>query len=644
MDSTAAKEQLTRLIQRAETAAPSIKHFDADQTYGRVTDEQLDPVGHLQLDILANTILAELAHTRGARYQLLYREYQVEKSASKQWHSKSIWVHKTRQFLQTALAFLQEESANTRDTSRDRALRLLAEVRMQTEATSQPIFVTELGAQTQLSDEQLRAAWRYLKDHGLIKTYRIDYTATVNAQGIDALDHALARSLIHDSTDAPAVAPHSTPYQLPPLPEPLRGVLTELWSGAVKRGRALDAPTFRRDHPELKTILLELERRRCIALEEHTYRLTPLGLYHLDDEPASKVLALAERVRTALAEHFFDEQRRNQPLTLSELAGKLDVSRQELEFALPHLWYALVCWCSKFIPDFAHPQSHLCPRERASELPIEDVAREMARLAQQSRPPAQDTRTHATVIRRCHAIVLVHGIRTQGEWAQGAIQVIESAPQFKVFPFRYEFFDVIRFLVPIDQFRLAAVKRVERLVRDTLSLEDITDVSVICHSFGTWIFSRILMRCTDIRFKRAILCGSVIPDDFEWDRYKAQIGDYPDGHGYIVNDCGIRDIWPVMAKTITWGYGSSGRFGFGHPRVVDRFHDLGHSDFLNRDFIQRYWIPFLQNDQIAPGLSERPTTPWWVSIITMLRLKYLALILLGVTLIAVLVHLGMGWP
>jgi pimeloyl-ACP methyl ester carboxylesterase len=187
---------------------------------------------------------------------------------------------------------------------------------------------------------------------------------------------------------------------------------------------------------------------------------------------------------------------------------------------------------------------------------------------------------------------------------------------------------------------MRAVERVEQLIRDTLSLDGITAVSVIGHSFGTWIFSRILMRCTDIRFRRVILCGNVIPDHFQWDRYKAQIGDSPDGHGYVVNDCGIRDIWPVLAKSITWGYGSSGRFGFGHPRVADRFHNLGHSDFLTREFIQKYWIPFLKDGQILPGLRDRPTTSWWLSLITVLGLKYIVLTVLTVVLVTVLVLHG----
>lgn len=96
------------------------------------------------------------------------------------------------------------------------------------------------------------------------------------------------------------------------------------------------------------------------------------------------------------------------------------------------------------------------------------------------------------------------------------------------------------------------------------------------------------------------------------------------GQGWqVINDCGYRDIWPVLAQTITWGYGSSGRFGFGHGRVKDRFHGTGHSGFLEPDFVEKYWVPYFSKDEIVNGESSRPTTSLLLSIATVFKVRYL---------------------
>jgi hypothetical protein len=41
-----------------------------------------------------------------------------------------------------------------------------------------------------LSEEDAKAAWRYLRDRRLIDTFSIDYTAHINAAGVDAIEGA----------------------------------------------------------------------------------------------------------------------------------------------------------------------------------------------------------------------------------------------------------------------------------------------------------------------------------------------------------------------------------------------------------------------------------------------------------------------
>src|SRR5260221_6025183 len=93
---------------------------------------------------------------------------------------------------------------NTHDeTSRARAMRLLALVRERTEHTHGPVFVArpELAAACQLSISEAEAAWRYLRDLGLVDTFSVPYTAWINAKGIDALV-SLGRCPIAAASDA----------------------------------------------------------------------------------------------------------------------------------------------------------------------------------------------------------------------------------------------------------------------------------------------------------------------------------------------------------------------------------------------------------------------------------------------------------
>jgi pimeloyl-ACP methyl ester carboxylesterase len=229
--------------------------------------------------------------------------------------------------------------------------------------------------------------------------------------------------------------------------------------------------------------------------------------------------------------------------------------------------------------------------------------------------------------KRKHVVFLLHGIRTQGEWAQRTASILESDPLICARPIRYEFFDVVRFLIPFKFLRDQPVRRIASLIRDEMSRKP-ESFSIVAHSFGTYVVAKILELEADIRFHRLILCGSIVPDKFNWERYGHRIDSDCSENWHVVNDCGMNDIWPVFAKSMTWGYGSSGRFGFGHPRVKDRFFNVNHSGFFSENFIRDYWLPYLSKGEIVEGILDRATTPWWVSVLTIIKLRNLVIILI----------------
>jgi len=78
---------------------------------------------------------------------------------------------------------------NTKNQSK--ALQLLKVLYDATSSKTEPVFIEELT--TGLPKEEAKAAWRYLKDHGLIDTFSIPYTARINGSGIDAIEAAQHR-------------------------------------------------------------------------------------------------------------------------------------------------------------------------------------------------------------------------------------------------------------------------------------------------------------------------------------------------------------------------------------------------------------------------------------------------------------------
>lgn len=222
-------------------------------------------------------------------------------------------------------------------------------------------------------------------------------------------------------------------------------------------------------------------------------------------------------------------------------------------------------------------------------------------------------------------VVLIHGIRTHASWAEMVAAVVEPACGMKVIPLRYGYFDVFRFLCPIIT-RSAPIRRIVRELHDIRADNPTADISVIAHSFGTYALVKALGE-REVRLHRVILCGCIVPENFRRADYRAQLG--PDE---IVNDCGTHDIWPVLARSMTWGYGATGTFGLGTTGVRDRFSKFTHGDYFNREFVEKYWVPFLRNGEIRPTdwERERNTPPWWQSLLSVIPLKYLPLALLTI--------------
>jgi pimeloyl-ACP methyl ester carboxylesterase len=210
----------------------------------------------------------------------------------------------------------------------------------------------------------------------------------------------------------------------------------------------------------------------------------------------------------------------------------------------------------------------------------------------------------ATKVPEKHLVVLVHGINTNAQWF-GVVQKTLSKRGFIAVPAGYGLYSVVRFFLPFDWVMRRAIERVYTNVRAANKLHKPDKISIIAHSFGTYIVCRILADEFDFELHRVIFCGSVVDNDYPLQKYLHQFT------SPIYNEIGTRDYWPVVAAALTWSYGSVGADGFQRPGVQDRWHKgFRHSDFLTREFCEKFFIPSLLGKEVDGDDAVR--FPAWV--------------------------------
>jgi hypothetical protein len=219
-----------------------------------------------------------------------------------------------------------------------------------------------------------------------------------------------------------------------------------------------------------------------------------------------------------------------------------------------------------------------------------------------------------------HILVLVHGIRTAAVW-HDLVQEVFEPTEIRVIPIGYEYRDVVRFLSPFG--RAGVVIYVQDQLRQVRADYPHAVISLIAHSFGTFIVSRILHSSSGYRLSKIIFCGSIVDAKFPW----GQIQELPERSKFM-NEVGFRDAWPVLARSSSWGYGTSGSFGFKQVKVTDRYHDLDHGGFFDREWIEKFWLSFIRDDQHTPSGFSRSNPPYWLQLLTVIHIKYVVLAVL----------------
>ena len=228
-------------------------------------------------------------------------------------------------------------------------------------------------------------------------------------------------------------------------------------------------------------------------------------------------------------------------------------------------------------------------------------------------------------------IVLIHGILSRGYW-QNSIKTELKRAGFSSSSTNSGWVDIFSFWLPIRWLRQRPASRVWR---DLLAIKgDYPDkkISVLAHSFGTFIVGKLFELQSEFRAERLAFCGSILSDDFPF-------ADYRSRYSKILNDVGCKEPWPALGASSTWGYGSTGTYGFNRPGIQDRWHrNFRHGEFLTPQFCQTYWVPFFADGEVVLGDQNAEKPPGWVRLISSLHIKYITLAMIALYL------LYLYWP
>jgi probable HAF family extracellular repeat protein len=322
----------------------------------------------------------------------------------------------------------------------------------------------------------------------------------------------------------------------------------------------------------------------------------------------------------------------------AEQAGRQPVETKE---ELSNLWQAASRAVAPLDPIFSEACYHkalgwLSPQEwdHADKLGVktdlEFIKSERIKLIQLAR--VQLTPKQIEPANSDHLVILIHGFNTFAKWMDDVKEALRKRG-FAANATGYGYFGFTRFL-SFPACRKNAVRLVIRDLELAIALyqnehngQRPKKISVIAHSFGTWLLMRILEDNPQYKCYRIIFCGSILRNDFDLrNLYEKRQFEK------IVNHIGTKDYWPVIGESAGWRYGSIGSQGLLSPVADNRCHtDLKHSDFLTPTFCTTSCIPFLEGNDPPPG-DRWKELPFWVRAVTFIPLRWIIILLVLVSI------------
>jgi len=233
-----------------------------------------------------------------------------------------------------------------------------------------------------------------------------------------------------------------------------------------------------------------------------------------------------------------------------------------------------------------------------------------------------------------HVIFFIHGVENDGTIPNTLVKSLEkNLSNCIVKPLSYG--SLYYYNCISNNKRKKAISmflRDNRAIIENLNIE----VSFICHSCGTQIFSEIISNLKIPSLKYIIFCGSIVNRRYDFNKNIFS----SNKNAQLINECGGKDYIPSIAASITHknlfnSSGSSKGFTSGLSNVLDRHHNCGHNDFFKEEFIERFWVPIFENNHIVYDSDYKPNKKRailhkWIERINLHR-SWLIILLLIVT-------------
>ena len=207
-------------------------------------------------------------------------------------------------------------------------------------------------------------------------------------------------------------------------------------------------------------------------------------------------------------------------------------------------------------------------------------------------------------------VVTLHGIRTRGQWQK---QVTPYLARHGLIPYHldYGFFGVLSFILPWT--RANRVQWLRDELRDLMDRTGAKRVSVIAHSFGTWLALEALeAENGNLRFDRVVLTGSIVRRDFPWaqtirrKRWAQAVRNERAAGDWVVR---AAELFARLAAPIAPRAGASGALGFDAAPGVVQQHTVagGHSEVLNISNYEK-WARFIAYPRLPDDHLRRVRT------------------------------------
>ena len=214
---------------------------------------------------------------------------------------------------------------------------------------------------------------------------------------------------------------------------------------------------------------------------------------------------------------------------------------------------------------------------------------------------------------RKHYVLLVHGIRDFAGW-QDRVKAQMERDGLTAVPVKFGYYDVLSFLAPWGQWQGPYDKLMNAWHTVPKDSEPPPLISVVSHSFGGWLITRFIKDNPACRLYRLVLCGAVARQEFKWEEYRDRIGvdtegNRVDGEGAksVLNQCGNRDRWPLLAEVANSRYGCSGWRGFDNQIDVENtYYTAGHNSFVSERKYSDEWKSFLNGKSRGQSQGSPP--------------------------------------